>query len=67
MIQMIVANQHVRLNHKDVKGENALFYATSGGHLDAVKELLKRGWNIKISKITGAHPAHTAWSKGHLE
>ena len=60
LIQMLLANQHIRLNHADFKGENAIFYATSGGHIKAVRELQKRGCFLQISKVTGKHPAHTA-------
>ncbi|CAI2366918.1 unnamed protein product [Moneuplotes crassus] len=67
MIQMMVANKHVRLNHKDANGENAIFYATASGNLEAVKELRKRGCHMQISKITGAHPAHLACKKGYLD
>lgn len=43
IIQMIMANQSIRLNHCDNKGENAIFYASKAGHLETLKELLKRG------------------------
>ena len=61
MIQMIMANQSVRLNHTDHLGENAIFYAAKMGEIEAVKELIKRGCHLQRSKFTGKHPAHMAW------
>ena len=60
LIQMIMANQMVRLNHCDNKGENAIFYATSAGHLEVVKELRKRGCPLGVGKVSKNHPAHVA-------
>lgn len=67
MIQMIMANPTLRLNYTDEKGENAIFYATKSGRLDIVKELRKRGCHLQKSKISGYHPAHTAWRYGWLD
>ncbi|KAG1057190.1 hypothetical protein G6F43_000969 [Rhizopus delemar] len=54
-------------NKTDKAGRTKLFYATSQGHLDKVKELIENGANVNFKDNAGWTPLHEAALKGQYE
>ncbi|RCH89275.1 hypothetical protein CU098_007406, partial [Rhizopus stolonifer] len=54
-------------NRKDKAGRTKLFSATTAGHLDKVKELIKVGADVNFKDNAGWTPLHEAALKGQYE
>ncbi|PHZ12614.1 ankyrin, partial [Rhizopus microsporus ATCC 52813] len=54
-------------NKTDKAGRTKLFYATSQGHLNRVKELVENGANVNFRDNAGWTPLHEAALKGQYE
>ncbi|KAI8334078.1 ankyrin repeat-containing domain protein [Choanephora cucurbitarum] len=54
-------------NRKDKAGRTKLFFATTAGHLDKVKELIELGADVNFKDNAGWTPLHEAALKGQYE
>ncbi|KAI8997829.1 ankyrin repeat-containing domain protein [Pilobolus umbonatus] len=54
-------------NRKDKAGRTKLFYATTAGHIDKVRELISQGAQVNFKDNAGWTPLHEAALKGQFE
>jgi len=59
-------DQGAFVDHQNIRGETALFWASTLGFIALVELLLENGANPNIVDIDGVSPLHQACSKGHL-